>query len=113
MVRLVVRVRASGAPLGAAADGVFLRVDSRAMKLSFGLGRKVGEFVQERRAKAYEAGLRKELALRHPHLTQDQAERYERRIGELVAEIRQKQRQPQQEQQARIQEQARGIEQAL
>jgi hypothetical protein len=79
------------------------------------IARKVGEFTKERQAKAYEAGLRKELALRHPNLKPDQAQRYEQRIAELVAEFRQKQRQPQQEQpqQARIQQQGRGIEQAL
>jgi hypothetical protein len=35
------------------------------------IARKVGEFTQERRAKAYEAGLRRELAERHPNLTPD------------------------------------------
>ena len=76
------------------------------------IARKVGEFTQERRAKAYEAGLRKELAQRHPNLTPDQAQRYERRINELVAEFRQNQTQQQQAQPppAHSQEQGRGIE---
>ena len=76
------------------------------------IARKVGEFTQERRAKAYEAGLRKELAQRHPNLTPDQAQRYERRINELVAQFRENQAQQQQQAQtlARNQEQGRGIE---
>ena len=75
------------------------------------IARKVGEFTQERRAKAYEAGLRKELAQRHPNLTPDQAQRYERRINELVAEFRQNQAQQQQPQTpACCPGQARGME---
>jgi hypothetical protein len=73
------------------------------------IARKVGEFTQERRAKAYEAGLRRDLAERHPNLTPDQAQRYERRINELVAEFRQSQAQRQQQQArtpARSQQQA-------
>ena len=78
------------------------------------IARKVGEFTQERRAKAYEASLRKELAQRHPNLTPDQAQRYERRINELVDHFRKNQaQQPQQQAQplpARSQQQGRGIE---
>ena len=77
------------------------------------IARKVGEFTQERRAKAYEAGLRKELAQRHPNLTPEQAQRYERRINELVAQFRENQARQQQQAQpppARCQEQGRGIE---
>jgi hypothetical protein len=79
------------------------------------IGRKVQEFREERALKAYEASLRREVAQCHPNLTPVEAQRYEQRIAELVAEFRQKQRQPQQEQpqQARIQQQGRGIEQAL
>jgi hypothetical protein len=59
------------------------------------IARKVGEFTQERRAKAYEVGLRKELTQRHPNLTPEQAERYERRINDLVAEFQKNQAQQQ------------------
>jgi hypothetical protein len=61
------------------------------------IARKVGEFTQERQAKAYEAGLRKELAARHPNLTPEQEERYERKINELVAEFQKNQAQRQQQ----------------
>ena len=56
--------------------------------------------------------LRRQLAEKHPNLTHDQTQRHERRIAELVAEFRQKQRRPQQEQPqpARSQEQGRGLE---
>ena len=79
------------------------------------IARKVQEFQQERQAKAYEASLRKELAQRHPTLTPEQAQRYERRINELVGKFRQTQAQPQQAppQATRQQEQGRGIEQSL
>jgi hypothetical protein len=50
--------------------------------------RKVGEFIRERRLKAYEAGLRRELAERHPNLTERQRLEYNQRILELVAERR-------------------------
>jgi hypothetical protein len=63
------------------------------------VARKVGKFTQERQAKAYGAGLRKELAERHPNVTPDQAQRYERKINELVAEFQKDQAQPQQERQ--------------
>jgi hypothetical protein len=78
------------------------------------IARKVQEFREERALKAYEASLRREVAQCHPNLTPTEAQRYEQRIAELVAEFRQKQRQPQQEQPqpARIQQQGRGIEQA-
>jgi hypothetical protein len=66
------------------------KLDARIEKT---IGRKVGEFTLERRAKAFEAGLRKDLAIRHPNLKPDQAQRYERRITELVAEFRQNQAQ--------------------
>jgi hypothetical protein len=62
------------------------------------IARKVGEFTLERKAKAYEAGLRKELAERHPNLTPEQAQRYERRINELVNNFRKNQAQQQQQQ---------------
>jgi hypothetical protein len=76
------------------------------------IARKVGEFTQERQAKAYEASLRRELAERHPNLTPEQAQRYERRINELVAAFRQNQTQQQQAQTpaARAQQQGRAIE---
>ena len=75
--------------------------------------RKVQEFTEERRAKAYENSLRNELATRHPNLTPEQQEHYERRINELVASYRHNQAQRQQ-QQAQAQpacsrEQGRGI----
>jgi hypothetical protein len=53
------------------------------------IGRKVGEFSQERRAKAYEAGLRRELAERHPNLTPEQVKHHDERIAKLVEEHRQ------------------------
>jgi hypothetical protein len=75
------------------------------------IARKVGEFTQERQAKAYEAGLRKELAQRHPNLTPAQAQHYEQRIAKLVADFRQNQAQQQAQTPAdRSQEQGRGIE---
>jgi hypothetical protein len=80
------------------------------------IARKVGEFTQERQAKAYEASLRRELAERHPNLTPEQAQRYERRINELVDNFRKNQaQQPQQAQPppARRQPQGRGLEPSL
>jgi hypothetical protein len=76
------------------------------------IARKVGEFVQERQTKAYEASLQRQLAERHPNLTPEQAQRYERRVNELVAEFRQNQTQQQQAQTpaVRVQPQGRGIE---
>ena len=73
------------------------------------IARKVQEFREERRAKAYEATLRKELAARHPTLTPEQKAHYERRIADLVAEFRQNQAQRQQQTPARSREQGRGI----
>jgi hypothetical protein len=74
------------------------------------IARKVGEFTRERQAKAYEASLRKELAERHPTLTTEERQRYERRINELVAEYRQNQAQQQTPAHTRSQQQGRGVE---
>jgi hypothetical protein len=52
------------------------------------IARKVGEFVQERQLKEYEAGLRKTVAERHPNLTERQRLQYNQRILDLVAERR-------------------------
>ena len=75
----------------------------------------MGECTQERPAKAAEASLRKDLAARHPNLTPEQSKHYERRIGELVEDFRQKQAQQRYQQQAQVpsawaQEQGRAIE---
>ena len=72
--------------------------------------RKAQEFTQERQAKQYEASLRRQLAERHPTLTDQQREHYEQRIVKLVSDYRQNQAQQQPQQPARSQEQGRGIE---
>ena len=80
--------------------------------------RKVGDFLQEQqhreRVRLYENSLRRQLAEKHPNLTPEQAQRYERRINELVDNFRKNQAQQQQPQAqppaARSQEQGRGME---
>jgi hypothetical protein len=76
------------------------------------IARKVQEFTQERQLRAYESGLRKELAQRHPNLSDKQRQHYEQRIAKLVADFRNNQAQQQQTQPppARSQERGRGIE---
>jgi hypothetical protein len=75
------------------------------------IARKVGEFIQERQAKVCEASLRRELAQRHPNLTEMRRLEYNQRILDLVAERRQEMaRQKQRTPPARSQVQARGIE---
>jgi hypothetical protein len=73
--------------------------------------RKVGEFTQERKLKAYEAALQKELARLHPNLTPEQKREYEDRIAELVEAHREGlARQRQQTPPAQVRSQEQGIE---
>jgi hypothetical protein len=78
--------------------------------------RKVGDFLQEQqhrdRVRLYENSLRRQLAERHPTLTPEQSERYERRINNLVDDFRKNQAQRQQAQRApaRQKGQDRGME---
>jgi hypothetical protein len=52
--------------------------------------KKVAEFRQEQQVREYEASLRRRVAERHPHLTQEEAQHYDRRIKALVDEHRQR-----------------------
>jgi hypothetical protein len=75
------------------------------------IARKVGEFVQERQLKEYEAGLRRTLAERHPNLTEQQRLEYNQTILDLVAERREAMaRHKQQTSAARTFQQERGLE---
>jgi hypothetical protein len=90
--------------------------EERTEKLQKGIeatiARKVSEFVEERRIKAYEASLRKELAERNPNLSDKQRQHYEKRLQELVAAEKARQKQPAQQLAHRQQhQQSYGIEQ--
>jgi hypothetical protein len=80
-------------------------------KIEKAIQKRLGEFGQEQQLRAYEASLRREVAARHPNLTVEAAERYERKIKALVEEQKQKlegQKHPLQP--ARSQQQDRGYE---
>ena len=73
--------------------------------------RRAGEFIQERQLREYEASLRKTVAERHPHLTEQERIQYNQRILDLVAERREEMaRQKQQTPACWGQQQEQGIE---
>lgn len=92
------------------------RTEEMTARIEATVQRKLGEFRQEHelreRVKAYEASLRKDLAIRHPDLTEQQRRDYEERIASLVADHRAALARHQQcpQQPARSQEQSRGME---
>jgi hypothetical protein len=85
-------------------------------RIEASIRKKVYAFAQEQdlreRAKAYEAGLRSELAKRHPNLSAEEAQRYEAKLQVLLADHKAALARHQHEHTppARSQEQGRGIE---